>query len=134
MQQAMKEFCRGADLVIADTQFDRDEASSKADWGHSTIFQFIDLLADTPVSRLALFHYDPKYSDETIDEIYYQALRYLRTRAYKWGCSLLASHEGLELILPGPAETSRTASSLQATDLPGTSRPPDSSSLRGRPG
>jgi phosphoribosyl 1,2-cyclic phosphodiesterase len=134
MQQAIKEFCQGADLVIADTQFDRDEASRKADWGHSTIFQFIDLLAGTSVSRLALFHYDPKYTDETIDEIYYQALRYLRTKAYKWGCSLLASHEGLELILPGPAETSRTASSLQATDLPGTSRPPDSSSLRGRPG
>jgi len=134
MQQAIKDACQGADLVIGDTQFDREEASRKADWGHSTIFQFIDLLAGTSVSRLALFHYDPKYTDETIDEIYYQALRYLRTKAYKWGCSLLASHEGLELSLPGPAEKGQTADSLQATDLPGTSRPPDSSSLRGQPG
>lgn len=137
MQEAVKAACQGADLVIADTQFDREEASQKADWGHSTIFQFIDLLAGTPVSRLALFHYDPKYADETIDEIYYEALRYLRTRAHDWGCTLIASHEGLELSLPGPAEKNQAVDYPEAADSPGADYPgaaerPGSTSSGGR--
>jgi len=108
MLQKIKEFCRDADLVIADTQFDREEASRKADWGHSTIFQFIELLTGTPVRQLALFHYDPKYSDETIDEIYYEALRFRNDRAADWPCQLLASHEGLELNLPYPPPRGRS--------------------------
>jgi len=101
MLQAIRALCRDADLVIGDTQYDEEEANRKADWGHSTIFQFIDLLAGTRARRLALFHYDPTYTDETIDEIYYQARRYLETKAPDWPCELVGSHEGLEMILPG---------------------------------
>lgn len=98
--KATREFCWDADLVIADTQFDRDEATRKADWGHSSIFEFIDLVAGTPVVRLALFHYDPKYADETIDQIYYEALKLRNSHHPDWSCELLAAHEGLELSLP----------------------------------
>lgn len=106
MLQSITALCQDADLVIADTQFDREEASRRADWGHSTIFQFIDLLAGTTVRRLALFHYDPKYADEAIDEIYYEARRFLSAQAPGWSCELVASHEGLELRLPGVAQVS----------------------------
>lgn len=115
MLQKVRTFCEDADLVIADTQFDREEVSLRADWGHSSIFEFIDLLVGTSVRRLALFHYDPRYSDETIDEIYYEARRYLRSRAPDWSCELLASHEGLELNLPEPSpQTSEGPSSSTA--------------------
>ena len=108
--EATREFCRDADLVIADTQFDRDEARKKADWGHSTIFEFIELLAGIPVGRLALFHYDPKYSDETIDQIFSEALKFLSAHHRDWSCELMASHEGLELSLPQAPPRSRAAS------------------------
>lgn len=105
MLREVKAFCQDADLVIADTQFDREEATRKADWGHSTIFEFLDLLAGSSVRRLALFHYAPRYRDETIDEIYYEAHRYLRSQSPDWHCQLAASHEGLELNLPEPTPT-----------------------------
>jgi phosphoribosyl 1,2-cyclic phosphodiesterase len=96
----LRSFCSGADLIIADTQFGRGEITRKADWGHSSVFQFIELLAGRPVARLALFHYDPKYTDEIIDDIYKEAVAFAREQAPDWPCELIASHEGLELSLP----------------------------------
>jgi len=110
MLERLRDFCRGSDLVIADTQFGRGEITRKADWGHSSIFQFVELLASTPIKRLALFHYDPSYSDETIDDIYYEAVDLIRARAPEWQCELLASHEGLELNLPFAGSTHKQPS------------------------
>jgi ribonuclease BN (tRNA processing enzyme) len=114
--EGIREFCTGADLVIADTQFGRGEITRKADWGHSSVFQFIELLSGTAVKRLALFHYDPKYTDEVIDEIYYEATAFAREQAPDWACELIASHEGLELSLPAPEPAGRTSDNSGGAD------------------
>jgi phosphoribosyl 1,2-cyclic phosphodiesterase len=60
---SVREFTRGADLLIREAQYTQSEYQVKRGWGHST---FDDAAADAAtagVKRLALFHHDPEHDD-----------------------------------------------------------------------
>ncbi|MEZ5379973.1 MAG: MBL fold metallo-hydrolase [Acidimicrobiales bacterium] len=86
------EFCRGADLLIHDAQYDADEFASKATWGHSTVRYAAEVAKLAGVRRLVLFHHDPSHNDAWIA----QAVR----DAQGWvgaGTEVMAASEGLQL-------------------------------------
>jgi phosphoribosyl 1,2-cyclic phosphodiesterase len=77
-------FCAGADLVIHDAQYTREEyRSAKEGWGHSAMEDVVESCGRGGVKRLALIHHDPDRSDDQLDEL---------------GARICPQGEGMEVI------------------------------------
>ena len=64
----MEHFIQGADLLIYDAQYTRDEyCQSRIGWGHSTIEHAVAVSQRCQVKKLALFHHDIQRTDEQLD-------------------------------------------------------------------
>ncbi len=63
----LAEFCRGADVMIADTMYRDHEYPAKVSWGHSCPSQVADLAHRANVKGLYLFHHDPDQDDDAVD-------------------------------------------------------------------
>jgi phosphoribosyl 1,2-cyclic phosphodiesterase len=72
--QNMVDWCRGADLLVHDAQFSREEYRTHAGFGHSTFEEALSLAQHADVQRLAFFHHDPAHSDSDIDALIEEAL------------------------------------------------------------
>ncbi len=63
-------FIKGADLVIRDAQYTQEEyISSKKGWGHTSMEYAIESSRQAGVKKLALFHHEPLYTDNTLDNL-----------------------------------------------------------------
>lgn len=67
-------FSEGADLLIHDAQYTRDEylgvgGPRRVGWGHSTWCEAVSVARAASVGRLALFHHDPRRSDAQVDAL-----------------------------------------------------------------
>jgi phosphoribosyl 1,2-cyclic phosphodiesterase len=62
-------FCRDADLLIHDAQYDPDEIKSRRGWGHSEYVSTCKMAIRAGVRRLILFHHDPWRKDAEIAAI-----------------------------------------------------------------
>lgn len=93
MKAALVELCRGADLLIYDTQFTPEEYRQKPHWGHSTPDDAITIAREAEVKTLALYHHAPARTDDEQDAIYatYQ------TALARGPLELVAAYEGLTL-------------------------------------
>jgi len=61
-------FFKGADLLVHDAQYTREEYhKGKVGWGHTPIEAAIATARSAGVKRLALFHHDPERSDQQLD-------------------------------------------------------------------
>lgn len=92
-------FAHGAGMLIHDAQYTEAHylgqgagGRSTQGWGHSTARMAIDVARSAGVPRLALFHHDPSYSDETVAAIEAEARESLS--------GAFAAREGLEVYLP----------------------------------
>jgi phosphoribosyl 1,2-cyclic phosphodiesterase len=65
----LREFVRGADLLIHDSMYTDREYPSRKGWGHSTFEQSLRLAREGGVKKLLLFHHDPTRTDAQLDEI-----------------------------------------------------------------
>lgn len=70
----LSKLARGADLLIYDAQYTPEEYAgqvgpARVGWGHSTYQAGIELAQAAGVSSLALFHHDPRRTDDQVDEI-----------------------------------------------------------------
>lgn len=61
------EFLRGAEVVIADSQYDAIEYPSRRGWGHTCADDTVQLAARAGAKRVYLFHHDPDHDDEKIE-------------------------------------------------------------------
>jgi len=97
----LQEFIAGADVVIADAQYDAAEYPDHAGWGHSCMDDVVDLAMAAKVKHLFLFHHDPDHSDEHIARMLASA----RKQVAEAGSDLLveAAREGAEMILKDQA-------------------------------
>jgi ribonuclease BN (tRNA processing enzyme) len=93
MRQALVDLCRGADLLIYDTQFTRTEYQQKPHWGHSTPDDAIAIAREAGVGTLALYHHAPHRTDDEQDAI----LATCRAGLTGTPLALVAAYEGLEL-------------------------------------
>lgn len=68
--QVLEDFFAGADLLVHDAQYTREEyLAGKVDWGHTPIEHAIASARRAGVKRLALFHHDPERSDDQLDQM-----------------------------------------------------------------
>jgi phosphoribosyl 1,2-cyclic phosphodiesterase len=97
MRAGLVAMCRGADLLIYDTQFTPDEYRQRPHWGHSTPDDALAIAREAGVARVCLFHHAPMRTDDQLDGILV-ATREVSARAGD-PFEVVAAYEGLELTL-----------------------------------
>ena len=88
---ALRQLCRGADMVIYDAMLTDEEFPSRANWGHSTWREGVRLANDCGVGKLVLFHHAPSRDDK--------AVAALEREAAAARPGTVAAREGLELTI-----------------------------------
>lgn len=88
------QFCKGADILIHDSQYTEREMPQKHGWGHSQISQVRDLALAAQVKHLLLFHHDPNRTDDELDIIQEDTRNWLRKQSQ---VKCTAAFEGLNL-------------------------------------
>ncbi len=63
------EFCRGADALLVDAQFEHGDYGNFVGWGHSSNVHAAEFAAEAGVRTLWLTHHDPRSDDVTIDRM-----------------------------------------------------------------
>ena len=93
------EFIRGAEVLIIDAQYDRDEYEQRIGWGHACIDDVAEMGVRAGVKQLFLFHHDPTHDDERISRMLAHA-RQVAARQNGGGDTIVeAAREGLEVVL-----------------------------------
>jgi phosphoribosyl 1,2-cyclic phosphodiesterase/CheY-like chemotaxis protein len=97
-QQKLVQFLHGADLLIMDAQYNREEYQKHIGWGHGCLDDVVALAISAQVKRLYLFHHDPDHDDAKID----QMVALAREIVTEQKASLLveAASEGVSVQLP----------------------------------
>jgi phosphoribosyl 1,2-cyclic phosphodiesterase/ActR/RegA family two-component response regulator len=100
-------FLRGVDVLVMDTQYDREEYKEHEHWGHGCLDDVVPLAIAAEVKKLFLFHHDPDHEDQKIAAM----AAHGRTLAARLGSKLEveAAREGLTLSLPALAPESAQA-------------------------
>jgi phosphoribosyl 1,2-cyclic phosphodiesterase len=98
-EAAFEAFFAHADLVICDTMYSLgDTVSLKQDWGHSSNIVAVDLCHAAGAKRLALFHHEPTYTDEDIQRMHAETVRYEElVRADRPELDVICAYDGLEV-------------------------------------
>jgi phosphoribosyl 1,2-cyclic phosphodiesterase len=93
------EFFRAADLVIFDAMYSLLEAISvKEDWGHSSNIVAVELCQRAAVKHLCLFHHEPAYGDEQIEQVLRETVRFEElTRGDQAPLAVSSASDGLEI-------------------------------------
>jgi phosphoribosyl 1,2-cyclic phosphodiesterase len=82
----VRDFARGADILIYDAQYTPAEYPAHRGWGHSTWLAGVQIAEEAGVRQLALFHHDPGHDDPMLDEIVARASeRFANTMAAREG-------------------------------------------------
>lgn len=95
--QRLVDFCREADVLIMDCQYDAEEYPRYVGWGHSCVDDSVALAAEAGVKRFFLFHHDPSHTDEKILAMEASAKALAKKSAPTMEVS--AAREGLEVSL-----------------------------------
>jgi len=83
---------RGADVLIHDSHFHREDLPSHRSWGHSSWEECTQVALQAAVKRLFLFHYSPNYSDYDVFD--------MENRARKVFPGTRAAYQGLTVEFP----------------------------------
>jgi phosphoribosyl 1,2-cyclic phosphodiesterase len=97
-------FAQGADLLIHDAQYSAEDYASKQGFGHSTPQIACEVARAAGAKRLALFHHDPGYDDESVHELEEQAQALFK--------GAFSAREGLEIELSKSRGTAMTEAAL----------------------
>jgi phosphoribosyl 1,2-cyclic phosphodiesterase len=65
--QRLVEFVRGANVLVHDATYTKDEYERHRGWGHSTYEDAVTLALDACVKQLVLFHHRPERTDDEVD-------------------------------------------------------------------
>ena len=72
-----QEFFAKAELLIFDAQYVfRDAVDAKLNWGHSSNIVGVELAAGAQVKHLCLFHHEPTYDDQMLDDLLQNTINY----------------------------------------------------------
>jgi len=91
------QMCRGADLLVYDTQFTPDEYRQRPHWGHSTPDDAILVAREAGVKQLCLYHHAPTRTDDQQDAILVQYKDLVQRSGDPF--EVIAAYEGLEVTL-----------------------------------
>ncbi len=94
------EFIRGADLLIFDAMYSlADSISVKEDWGHSSNIVGVELAQRAGARHLVMFHHEPVYSDEKIDAVLKETLRFEELSREARKLVVTTAYDGLEIVV-----------------------------------
>ena len=91
------DFCHGCDYLIHDTMYDEAQVLNKKGWGHSSNILLANFSILAKVKNLILFHYNPDYTDEKIEQMLSETKNIFEKGNHQIGC--IAAKEGLEIKL-----------------------------------
>jgi len=97
MRAGLVAMCKGADVLIYDTQFTVDEYKLRPHWGHSTPDDALAIAREAGIKTLCLYHHAPARTDDAQDAILL-ATRWTSKQAGD-AFNVIAAYEGLELTL-----------------------------------
>jgi phosphoribosyl 1,2-cyclic phosphodiesterase len=81
------EFCRGADMLIHDAEFTREEYENRTKgWGHSYWESVLEAAMDAGVKRFGLYHHNQDRTDTALDEIVGECRRIITERGLHMEC------------------------------------------------
>lgn len=95
--EKLKEFIRGADIVIMDCQYTAEEYQTHVNWGHGCVDEVVRMAIENDVKRLYTFHHDPSHDDRFISAMLVHA-RQIAERAAS-SLEIEAAREGEEVTL-----------------------------------
>ncbi|HWD92962.1 MAG TPA: response regulator [Verrucomicrobiae bacterium] len=98
-------FLRGVDILIMDTQYDREEYQRHKGWGHACLDDVVALALKSEVKKLFLFHHDPDHDDAKISEMTAYARKLVKAQNGK--LQVEAAREGLVIELAGVGQVVR---------------------------
>jgi len=98
--QQYADFVAGADVVIVDAMYGFLDYHDHINFGHSTIFNFIDFFKDIEIGELVIFHHDPMASDPAVTKLGTDARRYVQLICEQTTWRISAAYEGQEWDLP----------------------------------
>jgi phosphoribosyl 1,2-cyclic phosphodiesterase len=91
----LADFCRGADVLIHDSQYTSSDIVGKRGWGHSSVEQAVEFALAAEVRCYAMFHYDPQRTDAELDKLAERAVKAMEKG--RKGSTAVAASEGLVL-------------------------------------
>ncbi|MBN1114479.1 MAG: MBL fold metallo-hydrolase [Oligoflexia bacterium] len=89
------DFCRGADVLFHDSQYDNERYQFTKGWGHSTFDDAFELGVAAGVKSLMFCHHDPDTTDKMLDEKVKEYRKRIKT--LKVNMNIDAVREGLVL-------------------------------------
>jgi phosphoribosyl 1,2-cyclic phosphodiesterase len=97
LNRELIEFCRGCDYLIHDSMYDEAAMLLKKGWGHTGNVTLALFAIIAEVKNLVLFHYNPDYSDDKIDELLNQTKVVMKERSANINC--IAAQEGMKIAV-----------------------------------
>lgn len=88
-------FCKGVDILIHDSSYFIDDYSKRIGWGHSSNLAAAMFAHLAEVKNFYLFHYDPQYSDNDIDNLLEETKSFLQKMNSNVNC--FAASDFLEI-------------------------------------
>jgi phosphoribosyl 1,2-cyclic phosphodiesterase/CheY-like chemotaxis protein len=95
------EFLRGTDVLIMDSQFDREEYEQHIGWGHACVDDVVEIALEADVKKLFLFHHDPEHDDAKISAMATHARNLVAAR--NGALEVNAAREGVTISLAARA-------------------------------
>jgi phosphoribosyl 1,2-cyclic phosphodiesterase len=94
------EFFRDADVVIFDAMYSlAEEATTKADWGHSSNVVGVELCQAAGARQLCLFHHNPASDDETLARVLDDTRRLEKITRTDPPLTVTAAYDGMVIAL-----------------------------------
>lgn len=96
-----------ANVLIFDAQFTQRESDEKEDWGHSSSFVGVEMAQAANVDTLMLYHYDPTYTDQDLEKILTDTLKFQENQyPHQKPVQVMIAHEGYMFDL-SPAQSTQ---------------------------
>ena len=86
-----RDFCKDADLLIHDAEFDKEEYSKFKAWGHSRYTDAVDLAIKAGVKRLGLFHINNKRTDRQVAAMVRESRKLIAKRNASVECDAIGN-------------------------------------------
>ena len=96
--QKLIRFLRNVDVLVMDTQYDREEYPEHVGWGHGCLDEVVNLALAAKVKKLFLFHHDPDHDDAKISRMTAHARKLVA--ANNATLQVDAAREGLTIRFP----------------------------------
>jgi phosphoribosyl 1,2-cyclic phosphodiesterase len=87
----------GADILIHDAQYTPEDYEKKRGWGHSCYIDTVNSAIDAGVKELYLYHHDPNYNDEAMENIFNHCQEIIQDRNASLKCHI--AREGMHIDL-----------------------------------